>query len=1047
MKNRLLATTLMAGFAGMAFYGPATAQEVESVPPVTEVDEDDIPVVIEEVDEDDEARQEKVIVTGSRLARDEFSSVSPIQVIDGEVARDLGLVDAADLLNQTTVVQGQQTTTGLSTSAGVTTENGPGAATASLRGLDPGRTLVLVNGRRLAPAGVRGAPSAPDLNLIPGSLIERVDVLLDGASSVYGSDAVAGVVNYIMRSDFDGLQLDAFVTDPEMRNNAGQQQVYSATFGTSNDRGFIGAAVEYSRSQGITEREFGSFYESYTDPCQRDYDIGASGQVYEWCSGSFGEGAGSVDGIGFVGFDLGRNTPGLPPNFFPIPVTGGLLSSDPDNFNGQALLLFPEELDASYAPDFERTTLFTLGEYNLGLYGDMTAYFEASHSIRTTETNTSGQGRVRLPATYPLNQFGVGATLYYNSKFDGLTEVAQTRLIGGLKGELPFMDTDFGFQNWSYDMYASFSHANGDDSLSGLPFFPRLLQTYQNTVIGPDGQPTCTSENNPGTGQTVDCRPLNFFEPNFILGGRFLDSADNEYLFPNRITNTIVEQSVITGYMTGELFQLPDGAVGGVVGFEYREDEIETRTDAGASAGDFLGFLGDPGSNGSRALREAFGEIEIPLLKDRPFAHDLSFNLAGRYTEEDNFGSETTYRIQGQYAPTEWLRARATFGTSFRAPNLGEQFGGRVTGFQNPQDPCRVPGIAVPFGDYDNDPSTPDTREYVPALENRTQVVLDNCTNGGGPFNIPGTDPTALGVVGLGTTNPVFPGAPTQVASGSNPDLKAETSEALSAGIVFEQPFTDAFDLRTSVTYFEIVVEDEVDTLTAQTIVGRCYNSAGLTDPQCAFITRDPRVAGDPLSGEVSFVTALNQNLGEQTVEGIDYNVEFGYEFDAPRLDGDMSFQAIARATQSLTQDEEQVTIAGTNIDDDLGEYGNPEWRFNLTNILSYNDYALLFQSRYIGDMIEDNVANQRNEPTTTGFSPCVQAGDTPCTQFDDLDDYWVHDMSLRWSGDTWVLRGGVTNIFDEAPPITDTNDLRFLAGIGYDFGGRTLFLNATKRF
>jgi len=163
---------------------------------------------IEEAEEAEADVLDEVTVTGSRVVRDTFSSISPLQVIDGEVARDLGLVDTAALLRQTTVVQGQQFTTGLSTSAGLLTDSGPGSSTASLRGLDAGRTLVLVNGRRLAPAGVGGAPSNPDLNLVPGTLIQRVDVLLDGASSVYGSDAVAGVVNIIMRTDFDGLQLD-----------------------------------------------------------------------------------------------------------------------------------------------------------------------------------------------------------------------------------------------------------------------------------------------------------------------------------------------------------------------------------------------------------------------------------------------------------------------------------------------------------------------------------------------------------------------------------------------------------------------------------------------------------------------------------------------------------------------------------------------------------------------------------------------------------------------------------------------------------------------
>lgn len=1038
LKKKLFATTLLAGVAGGLWAGAAVAQEA---------DEEEV-TVIEEVSEEDEARQEKIIITGSRIARDEFSSSSPLQVIDGEVARDLGLVDAADLLGQTTVVQGQQTTTGLSTSAGLITDSGPGSATASLRGLDAGRTLVLVNGRRLAPAGVRGAPSAPDLNLIPGSLVERVDVLLDGASSVYGSDAVAGVVNYILRSDFDGLQLDAFVTDPELRNNGGQQQVYSATFGVSNDRGFMGFAAEFSKSQGFRRGDLGSFYEPYAGGCISTYVQGASGEVYDACGGSFGAGAVSQTPLGFLGFEPGAGDTDLPAGFFRIPISGDLLTEDSPN--GQALLLFPEELNASIAPDFQRVTLYTTGEYNLNTYGDMTAYFEGSHAIRETTNSTSGQGRVRFTDTYPLNPFGFGGTLYFNNQFDTATEVAQTRVIGGLKGELPFLDGAGPLKNWGYDVYASYSRSNGDDSISGIPYFPRLEQTLANTVVDPvTGEASCTSRGIAGEGQTVDCRPLEFFSPQFILTGRFADPADNEYFFPNRITNTVVEQTVYSGFLSGDVFELPAGSIGAVIGAEYRLDKIETRTDAGTSGGEFFGFSSDPGSNGDRSLTEVFGEIDVPVFKDQPFAQDLSFNVAARYTNENNFGEETTYRIQGSYAPVDWLRARASFGTSFRAPNVGEQFGGRVVGFVPAgfSDPCRVPGLTVPFGDYDNDPATPDTREYNPGLENRTQTVLDNCQNGGGPFAIPGTDPFALGIGGLGTTNPVFFGASTQQATGSNPALKAETSESLSAGLVFEQPWFDEFDFRLSVSYYDIAIEDEVANLAANDIVGACYASVGLTDPQCQFVQRAARVAGDDSSGEIVFVEALNQNLDERTTRGVDYNVEIDYDFNLPRLDGEVNYSFIGRATNTLEQLALEAVLGGFDTNDNLGEYGNPEWRLNLTNIFQYSDYSFLFQSRYIDSMIEDNVAAQRNEVTTSGFSPCVQAGDGPCLQFDDLDSYWVHDMSVRYETGTWVLRGGISNVFDDAPPLTTNNGIGNLAGIGYDIGGRTLFFNVTKSF
>ncbi|MEL7033989.1 MAG: TonB-dependent receptor plug domain-containing protein, partial [Pseudomonadota bacterium] len=204
LKKKLFATTLLAGVAGGLWTGAAIAQDAP--------DEDDVVSVIEEVDEEEESLQEKVVVTGSRLQRNEFTSVSPLQIVDGEAARELGLIDAQSLLSNTTVVSGTQNTLGVSTAFNGGLQQAfttIGNVSPSLRGLGSGvtgraRTLVLVNGRRLGPIGVGGAPANPDISLIPGSLVSQVDVLLDGASSIYGSDAVAGVVNYVLRKDFDG---------------------------------------------------------------------------------------------------------------------------------------------------------------------------------------------------------------------------------------------------------------------------------------------------------------------------------------------------------------------------------------------------------------------------------------------------------------------------------------------------------------------------------------------------------------------------------------------------------------------------------------------------------------------------------------------------------------------------------------------------------------------------------------------------------------------------------------------------------------------------
>lgn len=1057
-KARLLQTSILGGLLFAA--APVYAQDNQ---PVDEVEETTAAEELDDFAEDEDT----IVVTGSRLRRNEFTSVSPLQVVDGELARDLGLVDAADLLQQTTVVQGQQITTGVSTSAGLATDNGPGASNAALRGLTADRTLVLVNGRRLAPAGVRGAPSNPDLNLIPGTLVERVDILLDGASSIYGSDAVAGVINYQLQRGFEGLEFDVFATLPEFAGNAGHQEVYSAKAGLVNDNGFISVAVEHNEVDGFNETALTDFYEPYANGCRASVSIGASGTIYnpDTCrNGQFAGGSAGFGPAGFIAYEPGANIPGLPVNWSPVGITGDLLQ--PDSVGGQRLLNFPEEFNAAFAPDFERTSIFAFGEYDTGLYGDMTAYFEASYGERRTYTEGPNQVGLQIPTTYgpsnfgdPLN-LGRPTTLFFETRLVADTSVAQSRLIGGFKGDLPFLDNDF-MSNFGYDVYGSYSRSSGQDSVSGLPYVPRLEQTLTNTRFdAATGEFVCDSRTIPNEGQTVDCRPLNFFEPTFLFGGQFTDPDDTAYLFPNRLTDTEVFQTVFAGYISGDLFDIPFGdtvLIG--IGAEYRQDEIETRT---SLSGEFLGFTSDPGANGERDFKEIFGELEIPLVKDKPLIESLTLNVAGRYTEESNFGGAETYSVKGQYQPTDWLSFQSTYGTSFRAPSVGDQFGGRVVSFQSPQDPCRVPGFAIQFIDADNDPSTPDTREYIPANDQRAADLIARCVNGGGPFNIPGTDPFALGTQGLGTPSAGFIGAPTRIASGSNPDLEPETSTAFSAGFTFDQPWMDDFDFRVAVTYFELKVRDEIDQLTGVTIVNRCYNSTNLDDPTCGFFTRDPRVAGNDSSGEISFVSATNQNLGEQIVEGIDYNLEFGFDVEPSFLDAPIDYRLIGRATQMLTQTEELFLANGTILDNDLGEFGNPEWRMNLTNVFGYKDFQFLFQSRYIDSQIE-NFVNEDNPATgqlagdvdteilTSGFGRCVQANDrtatSPCIQYDGLDEYWVHDMSLTFNRDTYAVRVGVNNIFNDAPPITDNNDLAGLGGIGYDIGGRTFFANVTKRF
>ena len=205
---------------------------------------------------------EEIVVTGSRLKRDTFSSIAPLQIISGQVSREIGSIDPAGVLQDMSTSAGNQVDI---TYQGFVTPNGPGSSTLDLRGLGAARTLVLINSRRAAPVGVEGAPFAPDLNIIPSSLVQSYEVLLDGASSVYGSDALAGVANIILRKDFDGLEMEAYSTIPEYSN--GIENTISAAWGMNGDRGFFGIAVDYADAEAVdrNDRPWSAGCESYRE--------------------------------------------------------------------------------------------------------------------------------------------------------------------------------------------------------------------------------------------------------------------------------------------------------------------------------------------------------------------------------------------------------------------------------------------------------------------------------------------------------------------------------------------------------------------------------------------------------------------------------------------------------------------------------------------------------------------------------------------------------------------------------------------------------------
>lgn len=993
--------------------------------------------------EGEESAIEEITVTGSRLRRDAFSSISPVQVIGGQEAARIGIADTTQMIAESPVVFGTQLDG--SVNSGSTTgavegvpASGPGSATVALRGLGPERTLMLINGRRLSPSGVRGAPIAPDLNLIPSAMIDRIEILTDGASSIYGADAVAGVVNIILRDNFEGIEARGFGTLPT--ESGGEEALFSLIGGASNDRSNFTVAAEFFERQHVMARDRMNF-----NDCLRDIEVDpATGQEYSLCSDGRPDNAVFLFSQGFVYDTPGSTDVGLPG--FSTPVGAGALIGQPRANIGSAAEtpynLQQEELDTQLLGDIQRINLYATGNYELTQ--EHSVYFESSYSQRqNTDIFTSEQVFPAIPALIPQEDAngnvvvdGTGAPVLVDNPINPFDEVAlpvysleglsqrrrtdidNFRFVLGMEG-----DIGVGFfrdNGWIYDVFIAAEESSGT-SVQAAMMEPHVRESIDTLRMDADGNLVCGLERTaPGFGFLTprECVVVDWFADSLFTtrGGnkRFATQAENDFLFGNVINTTKIEQHHFSALITGDLFEMPAGTVGLVLGGEWRENSIDSANDIvraqGLAASEAPDLEGD--TIGKTSIFDFYLETEIPLHEK------ATINLSGRYTDEENFGNEFTYSAKADFSPTDYLRLRGTFGTTFRAPNLREQFlAGQAGVLIGTADPCVVPSVAQGPGNV-----------YLPDLDPRSQIVMDNCVQDG-------VDPTALGL----QANVLIP-----TETGGSEDIRAETSESWTAGIVFSQPFTEAFDLDLSVTYFSIDIEDTVEELDPTTILRRCYNDDA--DLQSALCSRIARRGVNPENNTVSLVDSSFVNLGLVTSNGYDINARFTDDFN---LGGRFVDLALTLTGTRYTALEEQID-ADAPVDDRVGEAGFPEWSWVVRADFSTGNWGLSWRSRFVGDFEldpEDVVPS-----TNTVNEACViLGGPTTCVDKHFGDAVWYHDLSLTYERDEWSTTLGVRNIFDEEPPLIDQTSgparLNNVVQSAYDLYGQRAFLNVARRF
>jgi iron complex outermembrane receptor protein len=999
-RRHLLASTFIAGLAvGVAL--PAMAQTAAPLKTTEET-----------AKASDNSEVEAVVVTGSRIKRNEFNSPDPVQVITADQGRLKGIGNTAQLLQSSTIASGSPQITAAVSSAFVT-DGGPGSETVSLRGLGANRTLVLLNGRRAGPAGTRGGVSAFDLNVLPVAAIDRVEILKDGASSVYGSDAVAGVVNIITKRGQDGFSIDAFASQPE--KHGGQEFRTSVGWGKTFSRGFFNITYDYAKKAEQTRGQ-----RNYTN-CGQSYIFDANGkrkdtidprtgktqcrdllydQVWLYTLPDF-EGR-----DGKLQFDYNNNLgkfipqypagkagdyPGMPPGFF---VVGDSL--DPANPDMGVLdYNSPYNLATSLTPRTERNTVFAQASFDVNDHVE--AYAEVLLNRRATKTHGYRQFWTYLYTEDYGDPFSAGftgdfvlsPTIVTPRARDG-QKVDYQRYVGGLRG-------DFGasfLKGWDWDIFAQYSHNKGQYSqdviladavysADGRTDFGTTGLANANSIPRPTA--SCVGYKTPISNRS--CVDVNWMSPDFLAGK--YTPEEEAFLFDTETGKTIYKQLAVEGSVSGDLFKLPAGTVGAAFGVAYRKDEINDTPGAITRAGNIWGSSTAGITAGKDTTKEIYGELSVPLVKNVPFIQSLDLSLSGRYTDVDSYGSDETYKVGLNWQIIPSVRLRATRGTSFRAPALFELYKNSETSFlsQRSVDPCIRWQAALTAGTL-------------------SQRVADNCKAAGIP--------------------PAYTGAGSSVtitSGGGVGALDAETSKATTYGVIWTPKFAD---LKVAVDYFDIQVNDEITQLGAGRIVSGCYRSLSFpTDPLCSLFKRGP-------SNLITTVTDNYLNIAKQVNKGLDLTVNYGQELPWDvRMDVEL---------QSTWQFKDTTALFADTVVDSNGFVGDPDWTGQLNFRFSKGDWTAYWGIDMIGKASDAEDYADSNTAKTTFYKV-----HTEFTAY--------HSLSLQKKFEDFTLLAGVANVFNEAPPqVTQSQGNYNMVGRSvlasqYDYIGRRMFVSFQAKF
>ena len=993
---------------------------------------------------------EEVIVTGSRIASPNATSTSPVQVVTGEEMKVSGKTDIVDIIAQLpqnfTNDLGQDLgnrTPGLTTAGGV--------ATANLRGLGPNRTLVLVDGRRL---GI-GSPytfiqqPAPDLDQIPSALVERVEVLTGGASATYGSDAVGGVVNFIMKKNFEGIQVDGSfggnwhdnhstytqnaqrdVGEVPLTGSSTDGQTISVNLlaGTSlaDGRGNVTAYLGYYKADPVlsSDRDFGGCQLNADADLEGAHCFGSSNSNY-WSpqEGPNAFNAYSTKGGQFVDWGTEDTTP-------------------PALFNSQPYIYMQrgdERYTAGFMGHLDMTDNFQVYT-EFGFMNDRTHQEVApAAAFRGSNPNDPKSGNYNINCSNPLMTQQQALTLCTQAQIDadaaalasGGTPVTVNVEIGRRNIEGGGRSSDYEHTNyravlggkgdlnkaWNYDAYAQYYYTSffttNDKYLSFTAIDQALLVKRD-----ADGNPVCISGGR--------CVPWDIFSD----GGVTQDQLNFLYQAGTGYGSTTM--STFHGEMSAQLGEygiaLPTATEGLAINFgvEHRKENVKFTPDAGLASGQLSGFgSAAVGIDNDVSVTEGFVEVRVPLVQDKPGIKDLVFDTAYRTSDYSSTGRVGTYKFETQYAPTDSLRFRASYQHAVRSPTIVELYNGDLVGLvQLGDDPCSSPDHVTPAT-----ATLEQCLHTVPAAEQA--AFIQRYGNGGTTNNIP---PAILGQLSQLT--------------GGNPDLDNETADSYTIGFNITPESWAGF--TASIDYYKIDIENEVGVISANVALNTCLEDG---DPfYCSLIVRQHNTGG--LTGnnipDGGYIVQQNRNIAGAQVSGIDLQTQ--YHFNLPGEAGSLIFGL--NGAYLLTQ--KTTPLPGAHTYDCAGLYGNtcqtvnPRWHHILrTTWATPWNFDLALTWRFIESVKLDN---NDSDPTLQGAEWFTDTGEPRYKAFGaEFPSFSYFDLAGTWNATEDIqVRLGINNILDKDPPLGTVE----VVGGGaantysmYDAMGRQVFMSVSAKF